>query len=466
MLKEILQLWRKSSSTVRQYADPMRWKRVFERQRVGINSLDPFPTVSKERLFQWSRESELAYACISKIVESAQDPDLIVQRRKERKADWETEYGHPLRRLMMRPNPTTTQAEFLGNWLASEQICGIFFAEIERGKKSGKAKYLWPLDPTMMFINPETGLYEWRYYGEVTDFDGNRNLFISFLPDPQCPWLPLAPLQVALGKVMADAMQSAYVRSFWKNSGVPSGIIKVKGRTLKEDQSEDIRRRWMRRYGSGGTAQAGPAVFDENAEYEKIGSNLAEIEGSELTQMNEARICGVFGVPPLLVNAYVGLAKVNQRASALESQRDFWINKMSPTLKRIRTKLQWSVLLDFESEEQLYDETLRLNWDMSQVMAMQEEVASRDLRARENFRAGMWTLNQALVATGQPVIADGDYYLRRANAIPINLDVINAQMEGAAIATARAVALVFAGTSQPSVTPTDTDGKPRAEGSE
>jgi hypothetical protein len=44
----------------------------------------------------------------------------------------------------MRPNSEMTQAEFLGAWLASEEVCGEFFAEIERDRPAA----LWPLDPT------------------------------------------------------------------------------------------------------------------------------------------------------------------------------------------------------------------------------------------------------------------------------------------------------------------------------
>jgi hypothetical protein len=79
----------------------------------------------------------------------------------------------------------------------------------------------------------------------------------------------------------------------------------------------------------------------------------SEIEGGTLRAQNEARICGVFGVPPLLVSAYVGLIHVNQRASAELAQKEFWANKMSPTFKRMRSRLTWTLLLDFETEEQV-----------------------------------------------------------------------------------------------------------------
>src|SRR5262249_35177286 len=92
-------------------------KSLFEKQRVGLHGLDPFPRFDKTKLFVWSRESDLAFACVQKIIEAAQDPDLIVERRTSPQKPWQAEAGHSLRRLMMRPNPEMTQAEFLGAWL-------------------------------------------------------------------------------------------------------------------------------------------------------------------------------------------------------------------------------------------------------------------------------------------------------------------------------------------------------------
>jgi hypothetical protein len=112
--------------------DQFDLKTLFEKQRVGLHGLDPFPRFDKTKLFNWSRESDLAYACIQKIIEAAQDPDLIVERRGGSSSDstWEAEPGHPLRRLVMRPNSEMTQAEFLGAWLASEECCGDIFTDL------------------------------------------------------------------------------------------------------------------------------------------------------------------------------------------------------------------------------------------------------------------------------------------------------------------------------------------------
>jgi phage portal protein BeeE len=127
----------------------------------------------------------------------------------------------------MRPNSEMTQAEFLGAWLASEEVCGEIFAEIDRDQR-GRPEALWSLDPTCIlsahiaYPNSEMEGWIWRGYGEEVHLL-SRDVFYTLRRDPQAPWLPLAALRVALGSIEADAMQTAFVRSFFRNSGVPSG---------------------------------------------------------------------------------------------------------------------------------------------------------------------------------------------------------------------------------------------------
>lgn len=428
--------------------EPTEVKGVFDAPRIGMAGLSPYPTFNTSQLFVWHRRSEIAYACISKISEAAQDPDFIVQRRKGRTSPWEADYGHKLRRLLMRPNPglpgqpPMTMAEFFGLWLASEAICGEFYAEIERNAQ-GLPVALWPLDPTKLNCRAD-GSYLWRD-GGVEVALAPADVFVSRLRDPQNPNQALAPTAVALGRIQADVMKTAFVRAFFENSGVPSHVIKVKGRVLKEAEALEIGKRWSRRFGFAGERQGIPPVFDENADLVKIGSGLNELDTTATQNADAAAICGVYGVPPLLISSLVGLMFVNQRASAIESQREFWANKMSPTFKRLRIALQWSLLLEFESEEEVFAENVRCFWDMSSVVALQESMSERSIRGREDFRVGGLTLNEFRGVLGMAPLPEGDYYLRPINRIPVNDQVLEVQLESAATATADAISVELTG---------------------
>lgn len=433
------------------------FKKAYELSRIGygVNGLPPFPNREAKALNSWYRRNELVYACIQKKAEASQDPEPIVEKKQ---GDlWKRVDGHPLRRLLIRPNPEMDGATFMSLWVTSEQVAGYFAAEIVRNKV-GQPLQLWPLDPAM--IKPVQGGYEYGDHRNKVKLSA-RDVLFSKLPDLCNPFAGLSPLSVALGAVEADSLQTDYVRAFFQNSGIPSIAIVVSGRSLTREQADEIRRKWIARHGAGGEAEAGPAVLDQNAKLEKIGSNLSEIDGGTLRQQIESRICAVFGVPPLLVGAYVGLANVNQRASAIEAQRDFWMNTMSPLFKRYRQFLTWRLLPEFEGESPVLNERWRVGWDMSNVMALQEDVASKHMRAREDFRAGAITLNTFEGTVGLPLSMGGDYFLRQVNRIPVTPDVVAAQAEAAAAAASASVAIILTGSRDPEGGSGDSEGKGR-----
>ncbi|HXG66936.1 MAG TPA: phage portal protein [Blastocatellia bacterium] len=379
-------------------------KRAYDLRRVGVQGRPQYPLTDTRSLIAWHRRNELVYSCLQKIAQAVIDPDLIVERRSAQ-GQWAREDGHPFRRLLVRPNPMQDGASFLASWLVSEHVAGSFYAEIVRSR-AGLPVELWPLDPSKVLPIAGSGrggeqiaAYEFRDGHYRVELPA-RDVLVSRLPDIGSLYHGLAPLAVALGAVDADAAQTDYIRAFFDNAGVPSGIIKIKGRALSQEQAEGIQERWLRRHSRRGKLPAGPAVLDENAEYQKIGANLDELESNTMRAVLEARICTVFGVPPLLVGAYVGLQFVNQRATAEAALKDFWTNKMSPTLKRIRSFLTWRLLAEFEGEEAIYAERVRLNWDMSRVAALAEDESARHQRIREDFLAGLMTKAEARAQLG------------------------------------------------------------------
>lgn len=417
------------------------FKKAFELARVGVNGYAPYPNHSMRSLARWQRRNELVYACVNKKAEAAQDPEPIVEHRTVNGL-WETVVGHPLRRLLMRPNPEMTGSDFMSFWVTSEQVCGFFAAEIVRSG-AGLPVQLWPLNPLLLRVK-EDGSFVYGDHNKKVELN-RQDVFYTHLTDLQNPHSGISPLAVALGSVEVDSQQTDYVRAFFESAAIPSGILKVKGRGLTDKILDKVLREWKRRYGKGAEFEAGPAVLDDAVDYQKIGSSLNELDNSILRQQTEARICSVFGVPPLLVGAFVGLVNVNQRASAIEANRDFWINTMSPLFKRFRTILTWSLLPEFEGLGAVKLERVRCGWDMSQVMGLQEDVASKHLRAREDFRAGAITLNQFESTVGLPPSEGGAYYLRQVNRIPVTLEVVKAQSEAAAAAAAASVSVLLTG---------------------
>jgi HK97 family phage portal protein len=401
--------------------------------RTGVQGRAKRPAHDTAALLEWQRRNELVYSCVEKIADASMDPVLTIQQRnaKGEWVDWNANHlaAHPLSALLARPNDLMDEIDFRRAWIVSEHIAGIFYAEIERSDL-GLPVAIWPLNPAKVTprVTHDGVLIEYEWNDPQTGrrkFIPPEKMLVRRAYDITNPWGGLPPLLVALGSVDADTAQTDFVRSFFAGGGQPSGIISVPG-VMGDDQMTQTQQQWMARYGRRG-AGGGPAVLQNGSKYEKVGAGLDEIESSELRQQFEARICGVFGVPPALVGAYVGLKQQNNRASAKAAMEDFWVNKMSPLFTRWRSFLTHTLLTEFESRDDILAGKIRCHWDMTTVMALQEDLNDRHKRAMEGLKGGAITLNQYRAQVNQKPADNGDIYY-----LPTNFSVVPAAEIGQA----------------------------------
>jgi SPP1 gp7 family putative phage head morphogenesis protein len=167
-------------------------------------------------------------------------------------------------------------------------------------------------------------------------------------------------------------------------------------------EADEIREKWRAKFSPmlGGN-MSDIAVLDENADFEILGARLNELQSEELRSVAESRICMVFGVPPLVIYAYIGMLRSIQ-SNLREAWQQFWDSTLTPEYKAARQWLTSRLLTEFESDELVLGERVRCQWDMSQVAAMQDDVDAVHQRARENYIAGGITRNEYRAIIGLP----------------------------------------------------------------
>jgi phage portal protein BeeE len=196
-----------------------------------------------------------------------------------------------------------------------------------------------------------------------------------------------APLMSALRAVDQDIAFAEYIRSYFANSAVPSGIIRVHG-DASQDQADEIRLRWLARLGGGGLAQHGPAVLDDMAEYQEIGSKLGDLDNDTLRKVIESRIAMPFQVPPLIIYSYLGLATATY-SNLQEAWRSFWD---SPVLALLREWGDWltrSVLPYYEPIGDVYAGLVRVRFDTSTIPALQEDSGPKVAMYLDAYKQGL-----------------------------------------------------------------------------
>lgn len=366
-----------------------------------------------QSLEQYARKSDLVYACVEKKAAASADPQLVIQERTS-DDDWENVTDHELLAVLQRPNPVDTWETFIKSWTASENLTDTFYCEIVPSRR-GKPAELYPLNPAR--VEEEWVPYKSGARLRLVRYSPGLGGSIEFRPEDllirrrhgfASIYGNVSPLEAALGSVDSDIALNEYVRAFFNNGGVPSGMLSFKDRKLSDEEATAIQQRWMSRYGRSGRNRKGVAVMDMNAAYTPIGSQLSDLDSEVIRGQTETRICSVFGVPPILIGAYTALKFVNQRASVGEAQEDFWKNTMRPELTSIRNFLTWTLLPMFADLEKIKAGEIRVGWDFSEVQALQESEDDVNKRARENVAGGIITVNEARSLIGFDEIEGGD----------------------------------------------------------
>lgn len=384
-------------------------------------------TYSNESLAMLYRKNELAFACINKIADVMNDAEIVVEKLNN-KGEYERLIGHPMVGLIKRPNVEEVGSDLRRKVIQSENSLGIVYFHLIRPRPNAVPIAVYVLNPNRVFpqVNYSNGTIDYFRYstalGKQIDISP-EDILIKRRTDLTDEFGGLAPLSVAANTISGDENLTDYVNSFLDPSGgggVPAGILKFNA-TLSPEMARLKKEMWNKN-----TRGDQIAVLDANAEFQPIGSKLSELNSGDLREQNESRICSVFGVPPILVGAYVGIKNTTANATAKSALKDFGINKISPELKVLREWLTWNLLAQFEDENEIKAEKIRVNFDLSQMVAFQEDLDAIHNRARTNFSAGGWTLNEFREATGKLPDKKGDYYLQ-----PFNLNAVSPESRAA-----------------------------------
>ena len=374
---------------------------------VGVQRLPQRVNADIGTLARTAVENEIAFACIDIRATSLATPRLMVQK-KGKDGKWENVEGHPFRRLMTRPAAGMSEFEFMEFASSSLDATGVFYAEIVRSR-AGLPVELRPLDPTKVVPDVRVNVdgskqlvgYKWR--------DGMYQTTI--LPDDMLVRRERklsgykSRLAAAMNHVDADNAQTDYIRAFFNNAGVPSGIIKVLNRTIDVEESDALRSQWRAKYGRQWGNQHDVAVLDENAEYQKIGSGLEQLDSETLRGVAESRIAMVFQVPPLIIYSYIGLTRATY-SNLDEAWSQFWKTAMAAVMRGWRSWFTYTLLTEFEDESDVLDEKVKLAWDTSDVWALNEDENTSHQRVLSAFTNNGITLDEYRESTKRPPFHD------------------------------------------------------------
>lgn len=376
------------------------------------NGKPVYPEVGFANMVHYGwRKNELIFACIAKTANAASQVNLRVYDNRSGKELSD----HPLRKLIEKPNPFMSEFDFWSAVIIFLRLAGESFWEKERNA-FGEAVALWPLRPDWVEVVPDEKNFIGHYLYKVPGQPAQRLevqdvlAFKDFDPLNQYRGFPRAAVAARVGDV--DNSTTDLIKLFFESGGVPMGIISSKQKLL-DAHVADIRRRWLERYG-GWKNWTVPAVLDVESTYQRTGLTFEEMGFEVLDARNEARICMVLDVPPILLSAKIGLDR-STYSNYKEARLSWWQDSLLPLFASFQDVIDNGLVA-----EQFDSDRIKAQWDTSGVHAFQEMEAERWNRAISALSSGGITVDEFRAALGLPPDPKGGaYYLRSSTLIPV-----------------------------------------------
>lgn len=281
-------------------------------------------------------KNPVAYRCIRMIAEAAAATPLVVFADGARRED------HALARLLARPNPEQSGAEWLEGLYGALQAAGNAYAE---AVGEGEPEELWTLRPDRVKVVP--GRAGWA---EAYDYsvDG-RSVRIGRGADGWMPVMQLklfhptddhygfSPLEAAAAAIDVHNASGAWNKALLDNAARPSGALVYgarEGERLTAEQFETLRSQINE--SQAGTMNAGrPLILEGGLDWKPMSWTPAEMDFTAGKHAAAREIALAFGVPPQLLGIPGDATYANYR----EANAAFWRGTVVPLVRKTAAAL-------------------------------------------------------------------------------------------------------------------------------
>lgn len=320
--------------------------------------------------------------------------------------------GHPMVALIKRPNGFYQDIHLWYATLLSYHLDGnAYWLKARNGRGFGVPTELW-YEPhwSIRPHYPDDGTkfvdyYERRVNGTIERIPVENVVHFRNGLNPANPRMGLAPIKAALLNVFTDTEVSQWVAALCRNMAIPGVVLNPTEMIgMSPEKAENIKQVWKRKF--GGDNRGEPLMLDFPATVTTLGFNPADMDFSAINAIAETRIAGALGIPAIVAGLYAGLDSStynnlnNLRKAAFEES-------LIPTWYAFAAHLSTQLLPDFARDQEL--ERLTIDFDTSEIRALQENQGEKEQRAIEALMAGVATLNETRAQFGYDPLDNGDY---------------------------------------------------------
>jgi HK97 family phage portal protein len=389
------------------------------------------------------RRNSVIYSCINLKTTAFAGPEMAAQRVSKEGDEIELSDDHMLSVLLGKPNKVESQSALMRSIKIHLEIAGNAYVYKVRNAQ-GMPIELRLLRPDLVRpiisshgeiaayaygTNPDSGVFTSQVLELGREDLGGKCQVLPAMdviheinaPDPLCPWVGLSPMAVLARMGDLDNFACDYLRAFFLNSAIPAGILTFKTQ-VNRDERERAREIWKERYGlrqwddTGIGGHFDVAVMDSDVDYKEIGTQNRFLGIETVFGEAESRICGVFGVHPILIASWIGLLR-STMANYEQARRSLYSDSLLPSWISIADRFTVGLAEEFGSD-------IEIKFKLKEVPELQKDTSKDRDQALAGWKEALLTRNEARQVWGLDEDPEGDVYKDQINstAIPSYLE--------------------------------------------
>ena len=334
----------------------------------------------------------------------AEPPPEVEQQQPD--GDFECVPDHPMLDVLARPNPYMTGELLLKTFAYSWVVYGNVFWYKARDERTGQVKELWPLDASRVRVWTDLLTEEYITNYQWIAVNGTEHVappsdIVHFRCglDPRDQRVGLAPVESLWQELLADSAVTGYTTAMLNNFGVPPYIITPEPDPtgLYTVKSDVIKNEILN--ATTGTNAGKMLMFERPMKVHVMGVSPDQMSIDKARRLPEERVAAVLNIPGVLLGYGSALDRstYNNMATA---RKLGWEQAVVPLLKSIAANLREQLLPEFLLPSD-NPEDFWVDFDYSNVGALQEDQNLLYKRTSEAYRFGILKRSEARTALGQ-----------------------------------------------------------------
>lgn len=361
-------------------------------------------------------ENVIVYRCVNLIAQSASHVPWVIYKSKNEQIN--AQKNHPAYKLLQKPNPFVSGADFFEEIIANILLFGNSYLLTNQNKEDRNSnregsnfEYISP--EIYILHSPSTNIVikDNEKIGYNYQTEDNRQIFYPINKITQTSQIlhiknyhplnrhyGLSALEAASLSIELHTAATKWNNSLLKNGARPSGALIVKDNEgyLSEEQFTRLQNQLYEKY-TGLANSSRPLLLEGGLEWREMSINPRDMDFIESKNAASREIALAFGVPPQLL----GIKGDNTYSNMSQARLALWEETLIPLLDKIADNLgSW---LSY-----LFQDEIILDFDRENISALIEK--------RENLwekvsNADFMTINEKRSYFGLAPISQGDNFV-------------------------------------------------------